>query len=636
MNELLEILAQFGGGRGDPGNNTVRFLLPAVFWSYLAWVAFKQYRASKDKRDLFVGIAALFGDFREVLMFLVYIYGDWLGFLPRTFTHPYYPPIEHAVNAMAVVLIGHAFMYYFQAARSYRTTYLYLSVASIVLVYLVGAPDWARFLDENPQALYGFHWSDMAFRLIGAVTMTAVLTALIRAGRKGQSISRVLFVAFFFLFLDEALMIFNLANGDVFKNVLGPIRHNLHIWAIPLFLAVYWGETQARLADVERLRKNIFNLSPSMLCIADFAGVIKVVSPASINILGYTPEELVGRKLTEFGYHGNHDLRPIEPPGNGGFLETVNYEGRCIAWDGTDKWLQWRIQPLAEEGMLYAVISDTTDKKRTEEALLNAHYELEQRVKERTAELAKTNADLQAEIAERKRVEQSREEYVSMISHDLRAPLSVIVGHAELLQREMESTNVEGWERRSAEYIVLGGLQMDALIQDMVDSVRLESGHLKLLQTPLTLKPFVEDLRQRFGGIIDPERIQLDIPRDLPQAFADPQRLERILMNLITNAQKYSPPDTKVLIGAERIGQQLQVSVTDTGSGISSDDLPHVFERFFRTKHSTKSEGVGLGLYISKMLVEAHGGQIQVMSELGKGSTFFFTIPLAATPEPAL
>jgi two-component system phosphate regulon sensor histidine kinase PhoR len=111
--------------------------------------------------------------------------------------------------------------------------------------------------------------------------------------------------------------------------------------------------------------------------------------------------------------------------------------------------------------------------------------------------------------------------------------------------------------------------------------------------------------------------------------MADPSRLERILTNLISNALKYSPPEAEVVVRAERVDSCLQVSVVDRGIGIAPEDLPHLFERFYRTRGSRKAEGLGLGLYITRMLVEAHGGRIWAESELGKGSTFSFTLPLA-------
>ncbi len=128
---------------------------------------------------------------------------------------------------------------------------------------------------------------------------------------------------------------------------------------------------------------------------------------------------------------------------------------------------------------------------------------------------------------------------------------------------------------------------------------------------------------------MDVSRIKVDIQSDMPQIAADPDRLERILMNLLTNALKYSALETEVLLRAEKTDGEVTVSVTDYGMGIPPEDLPHIFERFYQPTAGRKAGGLGLGLYISKMLVEAHGGRVGVESELGRGSTFWFTLPLA-------
>ena len=120
----------------------------------------------------------------------------------------------------------------------------------------------------------------------------------------------------------------------------------------------------------------------------------------------------------------------------------------------------------------------------------------------------------------------------------------------------------------------------------------------------------------------------MEVPDDLPPVFADYARLERIVINLLTNALKYSSPETPVIIRAQQQGAMVGVSITDHGRGITPEDISHLFEQFYRAKREHGTEGIGLGLYITKRLVEAHGGHIRVESEVGKGSTFSFTLPV--------
>jgi len=225
-----------------------------------------------------------------------------------------------------------------------------------------------------------------------------------------------------------------------------------------------------------------------------------------------------------------------------------------------------------------------------------------------------------------RQLQQQREELVQIVSHDLRAPLQIILGQAQLIQRFVDDRERV---RKSAGSIVTSAHRMNALIGDLVDSARIAAGELRMARQPVDLRSFTSDLLDRAKGIMDVGRIKLEIPSDLPPVSADPDRLERIYINLLSNALKYSPPETEVLVGAQRTNGDIVASVSDRGIGIDPEDLPHIFERFYRTKGPRKAEGLGLGLYITKMLVEAHGGHIWVESEPGKGSTFRFTLPVA-------
>ena len=139
----------------------------------------------------------------------------------------------------------------------------------------------------------------------------------------------------------------------------------------------------------------------------------------------------------------------------------------------------------------------------------------------------------------------------------------------------------------------------------------------------------MRDLLERFAQMLETNRIQLDVPIDLPSILADPKYLQTIFVSLLGNAQKFSAAETPIRIAARRQAAEMVITVTDTGIGIAPDDLPHIFDRFYRVRQMGNAEGTGLGLYIAKALVEAHGGHIRVESEQGKGSTFSFTLPVA-------
>jgi len=182
----------------------------------------------------------------------------------------------------------------------------------------------------------------------------------------------------------------------------------------------------------------------------------------------------------------------------------------------------------------------------------------------------------------------------------------------------------------SIEAVERSAKRMNKMIEDLVEAARLEGGQLQMELQAVALSEYLPTYLTRNAGVLMLERIQLLTPIELTPVLVDDARLERILTNLLSNAQKYSAPDTPIDIRAVQTGMKVTISIHNQGKGIQPDELPHLFERFYRAKSSRQAEGAGLGLYITKLLVEAHGGHIHVESEVGKGSTFSFTLPVAS------
>lgn len=221
------------------------------------------------------------------------------------------------------------------------------------------------------------------------------------------------------------------------------------------------------------------------------------------------------------------------------------------------------------------------------------------------------------DVTDLRQLEQMRKEYVSLVSHDLRAPLATLQGYAQMLIKFADRPDKV---RSSAETMLVSARRMNAMIQDLVDISRLESGQLKLDLAPVDVASFVVDLQDRLTGALDVTRIRVEISDVLPPILVDPNRLERILTNLLSNALKYSEGEVRVLAAADK--ERVTISVVDSGPGISAEDVPRLFERFYRASGTRRKDGLGLGLYITKMLVEAHAGRVWVESEPGKGSVF--------------
>jgi signal transduction histidine kinase len=225
-----------------------------------------------------------------------------------------------------------------------------------------------------------------------------------------------------------------------------------------------------------------------------------------------------------------------------------------------------------------------------------------------------------------------REDLLHVVSHDLRSPLSVLVGQATLLKKRSEG---DAFVRARVEAILRSATRMDAMIEDLVDSARKESQQLRLEVGPVDVGAYLSELLDRSAPLFDGKRIRLTLGGAGGLiALADPNRLDRIVMNLVSNALKYSPAESMVELGAAAGGGWVTISVADHGPGIPSEDLPHLFERFYRGQRTAARGGLGIGLYSVRLLVEAHGGTVRVEPGSQGGTTFHVALPMAPAPIP--
>ncbi|HEY3417449.1 MAG TPA: PAS domain S-box protein, partial [Armatimonadota bacterium] len=201
-----------------------------------------------------------------------------------------------------------------------------------------------------------------------------------------------------------------------------------------------------------------------------------------------------------------------------------------------------------------------------------------------------------------KQAQEQQRVIMHMVSHDLRNPLSIIHGHIQLLHHMLEERDLDGGLQSSTDAIDRATRRMNVMIEDLVDAARTEGKQLVLNCQPVALEAYLRNLLERSRTSTEVERIHLDIPPDLPTVSADYDRLERIFANLLSNALKYSDPDTPVWVRAYGTDHEVVVAISDQGQGISPEEIPHLFERFYRGLRERKTEGIGLGLSISRLL----------------------------------
>lgn len=220
-----------------------------------------------------------------------------------------------------------------------------------------------------------------------------------------------------------------------------------------------------------------------------------------------------------------------------------------------------------------------------------------------------------------------REEVMRVVAHEMRSPLQSMLLISELCR---EKADDEALLRSMPSRVTRMVQRLLRLIEDLSDLSSIDLGTLRLDRTPLDLVALVRDTAERVQSTISSHRFEIHTP-DALEVSGDVNRIEQVVTNFLTNAVKYSPDADRVVIQVASHGAYARVSVRDYGIGIAEEEVSRVFDRYFRTdKGKKRADGLGLGLYICRALIEAHGGELGVESQIGKGSTFWFHLPLAS------
>ncbi len=231
------------------------------------------------------------------------------------------------------------------------------------------------------------------------------------------------------------------------------------------------------------------------------------------------------------------------------------------------------------------------------------------------------------DISERVRLERLKSEFVATASHELRSPLTSIKGFVELLAHGAELTPRQ---REFVSIILVSTNRLVDLVNDLLDIARIEAGRIEIHRRPTDLREVITEVAELMGPRLADKRqnLEVDVPEDLPRALADPSRVRQIVINLLTNAHLYTAAGGDLGVALSATERSLRLSVSDTGRGMTDDELEHLYERFYRGSDGG-APGTGLGLAIVKSLVDLHGGSIDVRSAPGKGTTFSVHLPRA-------
>jgi len=390
VNDILDILVDFGaidfgGGKGgEPSATVVRFLLAAFFWLVLALMAGGEWRRGKDRKDLYILLAAWTGALREVLMFLAE-YGGYRGWFSFAALYRIYPPLEHAATMLSGIFICYAFMSYGARGEKYRNNFIAVATFITLVIYAVTAVGWPAYLAVHQPAEFAMYGGDLAFRVAASLILGFALTGFVIDKNRGTRISISLIIGIGFLLLDELLMIINIATLGRNVVVFAPVRHNLHIWAIPFFIATYWAALAgARKAAMAALRAS----EDRFRTVADFTvameywvlpdGSLAYMSPSCEHLTGYTAAEFLhapellarivhpeDRHLFESHVHGASETSAGAAP--------CNLIFRIHTRRGEERWIGHVCQPVVDRDGTFqgrrASNRDLTERKEVEAAL---------------------------------------------------------------------------------------------------------------------------------------------------------------------------------------------------------------------------------------------------------------------------
>lgn len=342
--------------------------------------------------------------------------------------------------------------------------------------------------------------------------------------------------------------------------------------------------------------QSYLDIAAVIIVVIDNKQNVQLINKKGCEILGYKKEQIVGANFIEsfVAPSGRERFRSMFGGETGVPKEFHEYyEAPIVTKDGSEKTIAWHNTLLKDkQGNITGMLSSGED------------------------------------ITLRMEIDRMKSEFVSTVSHEIRTPLTVILGLAQLLlsKETMEMEKARKYYRT----MYNESKRLSDLVNDFLDIQRMESGKQVFFKENISIVDVIDDVMELYETnsthaiLVDMDQIEY------PPLYADFQKIKQLFTNLISNAMKYSPEGSKIRIKVRENGDSVKVTVKDYGLGIPSDCIPNLFEKFYRVDNSDhrKVGGTGLGLAICKEIIDAHGGTIAVSSELGKGSEFYFTLPI--------
>jgi PAS domain S-box-containing protein len=387
----------------------------------------------------------------------------------------------------------------------------------------------------------------------------------------------------------------------IFRNYLGVFSSNdtalLQSFADQAAIAVYNAQLYTRVRYEERRMMAMLDVVADGILVLSPDHTVEHCNPALARMLGSPQEQIRGRSHSEvIRWEKQKDGMSLEQAEAGGWPLTPN---ATLYVEGD---LQREGQPPLPVGVTYSPLLSADG------SLLNV-------------------IALARDITRFREAEELKSTFISVVSHELKTPVALIKGYVSTLRREDAS-----WDREvihdSLEVIEEEADRLTELIEDLLDASRLQAGALSMNLSDVAVDHLVQRIADRFRTQTSSHTLIVDFPAGFPVILGDEDRLAQVLSNLISNAIKYSPAGGEIHITGEVRPEQIIVCVSDQGPGIATSDIPYVFDRFYRSSDASRTtKGAGLGLYLARAVVEAHGGRIWVDPQPGQGARICFSLP---------
>lgn len=607
---FFDLLGQFTGGRGGVDHNIVQFVLAAVMWSVLVVLAFMRHRNSNHPDEELMVIGFSFGLLRELIMLFMALLQSF-KVVPLHYLHVIFPPLEHAVFDIAIVIVAASFMRYLLQDKSLSRRFLQIGVTMVCLCYLATFWWWANAIIQNPQITFGKTWCDWLFRVNASLLIIYPILVLLHLTRGWVRNAVCLGLTCFFL--NQFLKIPDLILFEVHENIFAPIRHGFYLLGIPLIGYVYVRElytehllTEQKLQVSENRYRRLFEESLDTLYVSSKDGYFLDLNPAGLELFGLTKQDIEHTQISDI-YVDRESRRH--------FQNEIRQNGSVHGYE---------VELRKKDGRKMSCL--LTASIRFDHSGRNIGYQGIIR-----------DVTLQKEIEGQLRQSEKMEAMGTLaggIAHDFNNILTAIIGYAFIAKRALPDDSPAN---KAISEIHSAGNRAKDLVRQILAFSRRDEQVKKPLHLQVIIKEALKLLRATVPTTIE---FDYDFADHLYPVLAEPTQILQLLLNLCTNAVHAMPDKGRleisinvsdltrqdsVLPACFSEGRFVHLKVSDTGHGISPDILSRIYDPFFTTKGV--GEGTGMGLSVVHGIVKAHGGFITVDSVVEKGTSFSVYFP---------